>query len=1045
MAISYVGSASAISDTVSLPSFQVGDLAIVLAARFGTIGAPEVPIGWTSITSNSAGAYSGTLGYRYLQSGDTSIGTWTGATKVAVVVYRGVNSVEPFDATFAFPTYSGVVLVTTATAPSVIGGDGLPFYTSAAFQTGIIITEADSGTNADDVADTSPVWTNRTAGGNDWCGISDTNGYATGNYDLSTATRQIRGWVQLRAASTFAQVSDRDAKEGTVTSNSSSWTLTYPTSLKSGDLILAILAVDGATNLGLNSGWNQWAAYGGSPVMIGVMAKISNGTETGTFSVALTGSEQGAWRVIRIIGWYGSGLATNNISGAATFTEHGNGMSVRMLSASSGSTPDPPELDPSNWATEDTLWIAAMAADTSRTVSAYPSSTEDQRYSASGGSNGATLGFSRRELAASLWDPSTFTISASDDWATATIAIRPAPSSTGQTVAAQLLAQSKSIFNPTVAPGGVSVVAQLIANGQSFYNPVVAQLVLAQLLANARSVNNPTVSPGAVAVVAQLIANGNIVQSPKVLQQVVVPAIANGNQPYAPTIKPTNLITLALLADTISLYNPTVTPGAVTVVVGTLTDTPVLYNPRPQQTISVVMQLIDIAEAAYNPTVVPGGVSVQVPVLNDLVTVGSPQVLQKVLMDLLTDTPALYAPKVLQKVMAQLISDPTALFDPKILQRVQAQLILDTPALHDPKVLQQVAMAALSDTISVPNPSVLPGGVEIVAQLISNPANLYGPTISIAGVTVVAQSISQPSTFYNPTVVPGAVSVLMDLLSQTPQVNNPRVNAGGLFLEPDVLSQLLQAQEPRVLSDQTVVVTTLADTPNVLSPQVVAGALAVVSQLISNPATVIDPKVLQQVLAGSLSSPTQVFDPKVWMTVLADIIQQGITVYLPDVSSGAVVSAQLLDNGQLVLNPEIVPGGVTVSVEPLGQLIQALAPTIRQSQAVDVNGLSQAPAVELPAVLAGSVTVQAESLADAPMVYGPDVYFDQFVVVGFINNPATLNGPRLFIGVIPTNYQWDTRDILLDSTDAGEGTASDLQTTSNERFPTSVDDLQNTR
>jgi len=105
-----------------------------------------------------------------------------------------------------------------------------------------------------------------------------------------------------------------------------------------------------------------------------------------------------------------------------------NGGAVCFAAANSTTgNPDPPSLDPNNWATEDTLWFAACGVDTSRTISAYP--LPDNQYTdPSGGSTGATLGVCTSSSAASSLDPSTFTISASDDWEACTVAVRPAAS-----------------------------------------------------------------------------------------------------------------------------------------------------------------------------------------------------------------------------------------------------------------------------------------------------------------------------------------------------------------------------------------------------------------------------------------------------------------------------------------------------------------------------------------------------------------------------------------------------------------------------------------
>jgi hypothetical protein len=93
VAISYVGGASG-TNSATLPSFQPGDIALVFAFRDGSTTNPTIPAGWTNITNAADGTTcSASVGWRRLIASDTTTGTWTNATRVVVVVYRGC---EPF-------------------------------------------------------------------------------------------------------------------------------------------------------------------------------------------------------------------------------------------------------------------------------------------------------------------------------------------------------------------------------------------------------------------------------------------------------------------------------------------------------------------------------------------------------------------------------------------------------------------------------------------------------------------------------------------------------------------------------------------------------------------------------------------------------------------------------------------------------------------------------------------------------------------------------------------------------------------------------------
>jgi hypothetical protein len=212
----------------------------------------------------------------------------------------------------------------------------------------------------------------------------------------------------------FPTVVDADTQNGTQTSNSSSWTFTYPTNLASGDLILCFAAADGGGFIvSTTQSFSIYCCANGTGVGLSVLAKVSDGTETGNFTVTMSANEQGGWRAIRIpaASWFGSGLPAdnNNINGV---TISGNGLALAGVGPTVSANPNPPSLNPANWDIEDTLWFALMAADTSRTVSAFPTTWTNTFSDVSGGAGGATLAGARiQNNVAAAVDPGTFTIS----------------------------------------------------------------------------------------------------------------------------------------------------------------------------------------------------------------------------------------------------------------------------------------------------------------------------------------------------------------------------------------------------------------------------------------------------------------------------------------------------------------------------------------------------------------------------------------------------------------------------------------------------------
>ncbi len=224
----------------------------------------------------------------------------------------------------------------------------------------------------------------------------------------------------------FPVVQTADTKTGLVTSNSASWTLTYPTNLASGNLIFACCAFDGLPSCIWPSGWVkkvQGQGGIGSANSVGLAAKISDGTETGNFTLSLGAAEQGAWRIFRITGWYGGSLGTDSTNDADGLRYEGS------VTGSPSTTPNPPANNPANWDVLDTLWFAAISVDTSRTISVWPLANLNTS-DVSGGAGGATLGLCSKNDAVASLDPGTFTISSSDDWVAYTVAVRPSSGTT---------------------------------------------------------------------------------------------------------------------------------------------------------------------------------------------------------------------------------------------------------------------------------------------------------------------------------------------------------------------------------------------------------------------------------------------------------------------------------------------------------------------------------------------------------------------------------------------------------------------------------------
>lgn len=194
--------------------------------------------------------------------------------------------------------------------------------------------------------------------------------------------------------------------------------LNLPATINSGDLLIACLMTDG--NPGItwdNTSHGTWTQLvdqtrPGTPELF-IYVKVADGTEdSGTLDLSSASAERGMGCAFAIQDWYGT-LA--GVEAASTF-------------GGASSNPDAPSLSPS-WGSEDNLWFAIYAADdgSNSVATAYPTNfSGNQHTGGAGGGSGAGYGTSSRENAASSEDPGTYTLTGSQEWAIATIAIRPA-------------------------------------------------------------------------------------------------------------------------------------------------------------------------------------------------------------------------------------------------------------------------------------------------------------------------------------------------------------------------------------------------------------------------------------------------------------------------------------------------------------------------------------------------------------------------------------------------------------------------------------------
>ena len=206
-----------------------------------------------------------------------------------------------------------------------------------------------------------------------------------------------------------------------------SFAVNMPSSIASGDLLIALVEVRIGTTWTPASGWNSIStlsqAGGGGVGKLDGWYKIASGTESGTTPTFTTVNATTAqFHVHRITGW------------------HGTSPPEATTSSGDVSAANPPSLTPS-WGADDTLWLA-IGGHTAQSLTPWTAAPSGysgfQMNGASAGGGIAALASSYKQNNSASEDPGAFTLntpSSSNNryWAAATIAVRPSAGGGGGT------------------------------------------------------------------------------------------------------------------------------------------------------------------------------------------------------------------------------------------------------------------------------------------------------------------------------------------------------------------------------------------------------------------------------------------------------------------------------------------------------------------------------------------------------------------------------------------------------------------------------------
>lgn len=199
----------------------------------------------------------------------------------------------------------------------------------------------------------------------------------------------------------------------TTASSITTHTITVPSGVVSGDLLIAFIAIENITSPASQfSAWSDSfiefidSTTGGSAgASVGMAYKFSDGTEGANITVTSVDAERGAHGMYRISGH--GGLAPSFSAGASA----------------ASSAPNPDSLTPGG--SKDFLWIAFCAFERDdETITAFPTNYGSNQIN-NAVFSGATIGVATRDLNAATEDPGAFTLSGSEEWQAFTLAVAP--------------------------------------------------------------------------------------------------------------------------------------------------------------------------------------------------------------------------------------------------------------------------------------------------------------------------------------------------------------------------------------------------------------------------------------------------------------------------------------------------------------------------------------------------------------------------------------------------------------------------------------------
>ena len=291
-------------------------------------------------------------------------------------------------------------------------------------------------------------------------------------------------------------------------------------------------------------------------------------------------------------------------------------------------------------------------------------------------------------------------------------------------------------------------------------------------------------------------------------QTIALNAISSTSEVYQPAVTPGAVtISLNAIESTSTVYQPVVTAGAVTVALNTIDSTSQVFEPAVTVgAVTIALDTIDSASEVYQPAITTGSVTIA--------------------LDTIPSTSEVYQ-----------------------------------PALSIGPVT--IALETIVSTAQVFDIAVTVGAVTIELNTIESTSQVFEPAI-VTGTIIELNTIASTSEVFQPAITVGAVTIALDTIASTAQVFQPAVGVGASLIELDTIASTSEVYQPAVsIGPVTIALNTIDSTAQVFEPAVTVGAVAIALNAIASTAQVFPPfvgtGVEQGIALGFIPSTAQVF------------------------------------------------------------------------------------------------------------------------------------------------------------------------------------------